>query len=99
MNDFLNKLSAVAKRTADTVSTTVNVAAEEQKIKEAYQAVGKLYYQANRNHTEVDNLAVADQFRAIDECMKRIEQLKDKKDVTGETAEAVADDDDFVTVE
>ena len=99
MNEFLNKLSAVAKRTADTVSTSVNVAAQEQKIKEAYQAVGKIYYQANRSGVEADNLAIADEFRKIDECLKRIGELKSKEDVTGDAAECVAEDDDFVTVE
>ena len=47
MNDFFDKLSAAARRTADTVSAEFNVAAEEQKIRESYQALGKLYFRAN----------------------------------------------------
>lgn len=96
MNDFLNKVGAVAKRAADSVSTTVNVAAEEQKIRDAYQALGKMYYQHCRSGKDMDSLEAADQCRKIDEASKRISQLKDKQDVTGE---CTARDEDFVTVE
>lgn len=96
MNELFGKLGAAAKRAADTVSTSVNVAAEEQKIKEAYQALGKMYYQARRDGSEMDSLTVADHCRKIEESMKRIGQLKDKQDVAGD---CTAEDDDFVTVE
>lgn len=96
MNDFLDKLGAAAKRAADSVSTEMNVAAEEQKIRESYQALGKLYYQASRNGAEPSGPDFADHCRRIDAAIKRIKELRDRKDVTGETYAA---EDDFVTVE
>lgn len=93
-NDFLDRLGAAAKRTADNVATDVKVAAEEQKIREAYQALGKLYYQAKRSGGELDGMDFADQCRKVEASMKRINELRSRKDVTGTPAE-----DDYVTVE
>ena len=94
MNDFFDKLGAAAKRAADTVSVEVNVASEEQKIREAYQALGKLYYQASREGKELNGPDFADQCRKVDASIKRIKELKDRKNVTGD---AYAED--FVTVD
>lgn len=96
MNDFFDKLGAAAKRAADSVGTELNVAAEEQKIREGYQALGKLYYQASRSGAEPSGPDFADHCRKIDAAIKRIQELKDRKNVTGEP---YAGDDDFVTVE
>lgn len=96
MNEFLSKLGAAAKRAADTVSTEVSVAAEEQKIREAYQAIGKLCYQSNKEGKEVGAELFAEHFAKVDAAMTRIKELKDRKNVT---ADVVADDEDFVTVE
>ena len=95
MNDFFDKLGAAARRAADSVTTEVNVAAEEQKIKEAYQALGKLYYQADRTGAEPNGPDFADQCRRIDASLKRIKELKDSRNV----AEPYAQEEDFVTVE
>ena len=91
MNDFLDKLEAVVRKTANTVSTEVNVAAQEQKIKEAYQALGKLYYQAVREGKEPTGPDFADQCRKVDAHRKRIQEIKDSRTVCPE--------EDFVTVE
>ena len=48
LNDFLNKVGAAVQRTADKVNTEVTIAAQEQKVKEYYQALGKLYYQRSQ---------------------------------------------------
>lgn len=95
MNDFFDKLGAAARRAADSVSTEVSVAAEEQKIKESYQALGKLYYNASRSGSELTGLDFADHCRRIDASMRRIRELKDKKNVTGSYAE----EQDFVDVD
>lgn len=95
MNDFFDKLGAAAKRAANTVATEVNVAAEEQKVREAYQALGKLHYQAKRSGRELDGIEFADQIRKVEAALKRINELKNHKDVTGNYAE----EDEFVTVE
>ena len=82
MNDFFDRLGAAARRAADTVTIEVNVAAEEQKIKEAYQALGKLYYQASRSGSEPTGPDFADYCRKIDASIKRVKELKDSKNVT-----------------
>ena len=96
MNEFLSKLGAAAKRAADTVSTEVSVAAEEQKIREAYQALGKLCYQANKEGKALGGEEFDAQYAKVDAAMARIKELKDRKNVT---ADVVADDEDFVIVE
>ena len=94
MSDFFDRLAAAAKRAADSVSTEVSVAAEEQRIKEAYQALGKLYYNAARSGAELNGPDFADHCRRIDASLRRIKELKDRKDVTS----TYADDEDFVDV-
>ena len=96
MSDFFDKLGAVARRAADTVSTEVNVAAEEQKIKESYQALGKLYYQASQSGGEFLGPDFADHCRRIEASLKRIKELKDRRDVDPGN---YAEEEDFVTVE
>ena len=96
MNEFLSKLGAAAKRAADTVSTEVSVAAEEQKIREAYQAIGKLCYQANKEGKTPAEAELNTHYAKVDAALARIRELKDRKNVT---SDPVADDEDFVTVE
>lgn len=95
MNDFFDKLGAAAKRAASTVSTEVSVAAEEQKIREQYQVLGKLYFRAKRTGEETEGLEFADCCRKIEASLKRINELKRGNEVSD-----VSDkDDDYVTVE
>lgn len=95
MNELFDKLGAAAKRAANAVSTEVSVAAEEQKIREAYQALGKLYYKAKRTGGELDGIEFADQCRKVEQSLKRINELKNARNVTS----VYADEDDFVTVD
>lgn len=44
MSDFFDKLGDAARRTADKVSNQVSITAQEQKVKVAYQELGKLCY-------------------------------------------------------
>ncbi len=83
MNEIIDKICAVTKHAATSVATEVNVAAEEQKIREAYQLLGKLYFGAKRAGREPEGLEFADQCRKIEMHMKRIKQLRSRKDVTG----------------
>jgi hypothetical protein len=95
MNELFDKLGAAAKRAANAVSTEVNVVAEEQKIREAYQALGKLYFKAKRTGGELDGIEFADQCRKVEASIKRINELKRAKNVT----DLYADEEDFVTVD
>ena len=95
MNELFDKLGAAAKRAANAVTTEVSVAAEEQKIREAYQALGKLYFKAKRTGGELDGIDFADQCRKVESSIKRINELKRSKNVT----DLYADEEDFVTVD
>lgn len=46
MSDFFDDLSKAFRKAADSVTAEVSVAAQEQRLKEAYQALGRLYYEA-----------------------------------------------------
>ena len=95
MEEFLNKLGAAAKRAAGSFATGVNVAAEEQKIKELYQSLGKLYYQTSRRGGDLNGAEFADFMRRIDAVQKHIQEIKNRKNVTG----TYVSEDDFVDVE
>ena len=95
MNELFDKLGAAAKRAANAVSTEVSVAAEEQKIREAFQALGKLYYKAKRSGTELAGFEFDEQCRKVEASMKRINELKNAKNVTS----VYADEADFEIVE
>lgn len=45
MSDFFEDLGKAVRRVANNVSTEVSVAAQEQRVREAYQALGRLYYE------------------------------------------------------
>lgn len=104
MNDFFDKLGAAARRAAGTVSTEVSIAAQEQKIRESYQALGKLCYKAHNEGLELGGTELQEQYDKIDACVKRIQELRDSKKVTVEPTQesqtdVTADETDFVLVE
>lgn len=105
MNDFFDKLGAAAKRAASNVANEVSVAAEKQKLSEAYQDLGKLCYQAMKRD---ESLVCDEQIARIDEILKRIAQLQHRRNVTDvepevtvepAPAESAAEEPDFVIVE
>ena len=100
MHDFFDKLGAAAKRAASTVASEVNVAAEEQKIRECYQALGKLYYQAVKEGMEPSGDA-AGYCSRIDASLRRIADLKNSHDVSGsaQSEPVYAETNDFVDAE
>ena len=95
MDEFLNKLGAAAKRAAGAVATEVNVAADEQKIKEYYQSLGKLYYQTSRRGGDLNGADFADYCRKIAAVERHIGELRSRRDVTGTDV----CEDDFVDVD
>ena len=46
MNNFFDDLSKAVNRVANNVSTEFSVAAQEQRLREAYQELGRLHYEA-----------------------------------------------------
>ena len=83
MSDFFSKLEAAAKRTVNSVSNEVSIAAEEQKLRESYQILGKLYYQAKAAGQEPGGADLEDCCRKIQASLDRINDLKQANNVTG----------------
>ena len=108
MNDFLDMLGAAAKRAAGTVVNEVSVAAEKQKLSDAYRDLGKRYYQSLKQEKPVD---LSPEIAQIDEALRRIDNLMDRRNVTNvdaepphaeeapAAAEPTADGPDFIIVE
>ena len=104
MHDFFDKLGAAARRAAGNVANEVNVAAEKQRLSDAYRDLGKLCYQAVKQGVTPE---LAQEIARIDEALKRIDDLTDRRNVTNVTPEPeitveptpTADEPDFVIVE
>ncbi len=81
IESFFNKVGAVARRTADAVANDVNIAAEEQKVRDAYRDLGKLYYQAVQTSTLPAGKEFDAQVLVIQEGLEKINQLRQKNRV------------------
>ena len=93
MNDFFDKLGAAARRAAGNVANEVSVAAEKQKLSDLYRNLGKLYYQAVKSGEAAE---LSTEIAKIDEALKRLEELKDRRNVE---PDVTAEESDFVIVE
>lgn len=71
------------KRAANSARISIRVAAEEEKIKAAYQAIGKLYHQDHAAGGVKEGPAYTEQLNRIAASLERIQELKSQKDVTG----------------
>lgn len=104
MHDFFDRLGSAAKRAASNVANEVSVAAEKQKLSDAYRDLGKLCYQALKQNETPDFPA---QVARIDELLRSIADLRDRRNVTDvQTGPIVtedpvpeADEPDFILVE
>ena len=105
MNDFFDRLGNAARRAAGTVAGEVSIAAEKQKLSDAYRALGKLCYEAIKQDA---SLVCDEQIARIDAILARLEELKSRRNVepnvTSSAPETVtdpitADETDFVIVE
>ena len=81
MNDLLNKLGAAARHAAGTVSTELNIVTHEQKVKEQYQALGKLYYNYVSSGLVPEGAVFDEKMAAVTEELKRIKELRAQKSV------------------
>ena len=106
MNDFFDRLGNAARRAAGNVASEVSIAAEKQKLSDAYRALGKLCYEAIKQD---ESLVCDEQIARIDAILARIEELKTRRDVEPVVTPAAdpepvtnpvtADETDFVLVE
>lgn len=81
MSEFFDKLGAAARRAADTVSTDLNIVAHEQKVREGYQALGKLYYQYVSSGLMPEGQEFDEKMAIVAGELERIAQLKAHKTV------------------
>ena len=78
MHDFFDKLGATARRAAGNVANEVNVAAEKQRLSDAYRDLGKLCYQALKKGESPDFSA---EEAKIDALLAKIAELKHRRNV------------------
>ena len=71
MNDFFDRLGNAARRAAGNVAGEVSIAAEKQKLSDAYRALGKLCYEAMKRD---ESLVCDEQIARIDAILARIEE-------------------------
>ena len=95
MNDFFDRLGNAARRAAGTVAGEVSIAAEKQKLSDAYRALGKLCYEAIKGN---ESLVCDEQIARIDAILARLEELKTRRNVEPNVTPS-ADETDFVIVE
>ncbi len=90
MSNFIDELSDAVKRVASSVSNEVTIAAREQKLREAYQKLGRMTYQAHLNSREPKGPKFDAQVFAIEDLLRQIEDLRRQDNVTSN-----ASDEDF----
>ena len=84
-DEFWNRAASAAQTAASATKRAANsiaIAAEEEKVKSAYQAIGKLYYQDKIAATAPAGPAYDEQVRRIDAALQRIGELRSQRDVT-----------------
>lgn len=79
MNDFLNKLGAVAKNVANAAGTELNIAVHEQRLRENYQALGKLYYHYVSSGLLPEGEAFDEKMAAVTAELNQIRELRSQK--------------------
>ena len=81
MSDFLDDLTMAVKRAANTVGTGISVAAQQQRLKETYEAIGRLYCQAVGEGKEPTGEAFDAMVRKAAQLREQIEKLKENQQV------------------
>ena len=95
MADFFDTLGAAAKRAAGSMTAELQIAAEEQKIRDCYRNLGRLYFRASRTGRSLTGADFKEECMKVEASLKRINQLKRDKNVSN----VYADEEDFVTVD
>lgn len=87
-------VAGAASRAAGAAKTSVNVCAEEDKIRTAYQALGKLYYRDSKAGASPSGPEYDREIGKIEAAFARIRELRNQDNVTPED-KTRADDSDF----
>ncbi len=98
--------AAATRHAADSAKLSINIAAEEENLKKAYAALGRLYYEALDSGTTPEGEAFDQQIALIRQTLQKIELYRRQKEQaprqesTGEAAvetTAVAEDAEEMT--
>ena len=82
MANFFDDLGNAFKKLANDVSTEVSVTAKEQKAKEEFQKLGRMYYQAACKGETPAGPEFDRQVLMIRQLLQQIKDLKDNANVT-----------------
>lgn len=82
----LDTVANAASHAAGAAKTSVSVYAEEEKIKTAYQAIGKLYYADSKAGCPASGQAYDEQIAKIESALARIQELRAKDSVVPESS-------------
>jgi hypothetical protein len=81
MGNFFDDLGKAVSRAANSVSTEFNVAAQEQRLKEAYQALGRMYYEAVQAGKDVAGEKFDAQMAKIRDLQESIREMRRNQNV------------------
>ena len=81
MSEFWGDLGKALHRAADTVTTEVSVTAQEQRVKDAYEAIGRLYCQAVSEGKEPTGEAFDQQVRQVNLLREKIRRIRQNQKV------------------
>ncbi len=98
--------AAATRHAADSAKLSINIAAEEERLKNAYAALGRLYYEALEAGTTPEGEAFRQQLALIRQTLQKIELYRRQKEQaprqesTGEeTTEAAEESGELTPVE
>lgn len=84
MSNFFNDLGTAFRKVANDVSTEVTIASREQRLKEAYLALGKLHYQAAKKGESLESPRIAAQMESISLLIQEIRTMRDSRNIPTE---------------
>jgi len=82
MSDFFDDLSKALRKAADNVTAEFSVAAQEQRLKEAYQELGRMHFEAVRAGNAPQGEAFDAQLAKIRALINNINQTRRNQNVT-----------------
>lgn len=85
MANFLNDLGAALKKVASDVSSEVSIAGKEQNLKEAFQTLGRMYYQSAKKGEALSGAEFSAQMEKIELLKLEIRQLRSNQEAATES--------------
>ena len=84
MSEFFSDLGKAVQRVTGNIGAEISVAAQEQRIKDAYQELGRLYFESVQAGQTPDEAALSAQVDRICQLKQQIEEIRSKQDVAAE---------------